>query len=98
MHHRIERPFDMEVIADIVFNEGEPLMPEQMGNVVHSSGEEIVHADHGMPALQQHIGEMTPEKSSSTCNEDTHIRISFLRFSRRECHIICVDRPETGQG
>jgi hypothetical protein len=86
MHDRIKWTFDMEVVADIVFDKRKSLVPEYMGEVVHSSGDEVVHADHGMSCLQQPIGEMTPEKSGSACNKDTHTMIPLLRFSHRECH------------
>ena len=82
----------MQIVTHIVFDKRKSLVPEQMGDIFDPSGEEVVHADHGMSRLQQQIGEMTPEKSGSACNKDPHTIIPLflvlLRFSHRECHEI----------
>ena len=57
-------------------------MPEQMDDILDPSGEEVVHADDGVPRLQQQIGKMTPEKPGSACNKDTHMMILLLRVSQ----------------
>ena len=81
MHDRIEWTFDMEVVTDIVFDERKSLVPEQMGEVFHPSGDEVVDADHGMSGLHQQIGEMTPEKPGSACNKNTHTMIPLFLYS-----------------
>jgi hypothetical protein len=50
----------MQIVTHIVFDKRKSLLPEQMGDIFDPSGEEVVHADHGMTRLQQQIGEMTP--------------------------------------
>jgi hypothetical protein len=50
----------------LVFDGRRSLVPEQMSSILDPSGEEGVHAGHEMSGLQQQIGEMTPEKLSST--------------------------------
>ena len=61
-------------------------MPEQMDDILDPSGEEVVHADDGVPRLQQQIGKMTPEKPGSACNKDTNMMTLLLRVSQPECH------------
>src|SRR6185436_13711380 len=84
----------MQIVAHIVFDEGKSLVPEQMGDILDPSGEKVVHADHGMSGLQQHIGEMTPKKPGSACNKETHTMMLLLHSSDRECHEIYQDRSE----
>ena len=86
MHDGIQRPLNMKIVAHVVFNEGKPVVPKQMGNVLHPSRQEVVHADDGMSAVQQQIGEMTPEEPSSTCNKDTHTMTPLLHVSYHESH------------
>jgi hypothetical protein len=90
VHDRIQWAVNMHIVAHIVFDKGKSLVPEQMGDILNPSGEKVVHANHGMSGLHQHIGEMTPEKSGSACNKDTHTMMFLLRFSHRECHEISV--------
>jgi hypothetical protein len=42
----------MQIVTHIVFDKRKSLMPEQMGDIFDPSGEEVVHADHGMTRLQ----------------------------------------------
>ena len=42
------------------------LVHEQMGDIFDPFNKEAVLVDHEMSGLQQQIGEMTPEKPSST--------------------------------
>jgi ppGpp synthetase/RelA/SpoT-type nucleotidyltranferase len=82
----------MQIVTHIIFYERKSVVPEQVGDILDPSGEEVVHADHGMSGLQQQIGEMTPEKPGSACNKDTHTMILLLRSSHRECHEINQNR------
>ena len=88
----------MQIVAYIIFDKRKSFVPDQMGDILDPSGEEVVHADYGMPRLQQQIGEMTPKKSGSTCNKDTHTMILLLRSSHRECHEIYQNHRERCQG
>jgi hypothetical protein len=65
-----------------------------MGNILDPSGEKVVHADHGMSGLKEHIGEMAPKKPGSACNKDAHTMMLLLRSSDREFHEIYQDRSE----
>ncbi|MCG3776260.1 MAG: hypothetical protein JW395_3113 [Nitrospira sp.] len=75
----------MDIVAHVIFDEGKALLPDQVSDILNPSSQEVVHADHGMSRLQQRVGEMTPEKPRSACNQDTHMTL-LLRFSRCECH------------
>jgi hypothetical protein len=94
VHDSIQWAVNVHIIAYIVFDEGKSLVPKQMGDILDPSGEKVVHADHGMSGLQQHIGEMAPEKPGSACNKDTHTVMLLLHSSHRECHEIYQDRSE----
>jgi hypothetical protein len=65
-----------------------------MGDILDPSGEKVVHADHGMSGLQQHIGEMAPKKPGSACNKDPHTMMLLLHSSDREFHEIYQERSE----
>jgi ppGpp synthetase/RelA/SpoT-type nucleotidyltranferase len=82
----------MQIVTHIVFDKRKSLVPEQMGDILNPSGEEVVHADHGMSRLQQQIGKMTPEKPGSACNKDMHTMTLLLRYFLRECHEIFQNR------
>jgi ammonia channel protein AmtB len=58
----------MHIVAHIVFDEGKSLLPDQVGDILDPSGEEVVHANHGMSGLHQHIGKMTSKKPGPACN------------------------------
>src|SRR5512134_3240810 len=95
MHDGIQWAVNMHIVAHIVFDKVKSLVTEQMGDVLNPSGEKVVHADHGMSGLQQHIGKMTSEKPGSACNENTHTTTLLLLYSHRKCQEIYQNREES---
>jgi len=88
----------MQIVTHIVFDKRKLIVPEQMSDIFDPSGEEVVHADYGMSRLQQQIGKVTPEKSGSACNKNTHTLILLLRSSHRECHEIYHNHRDRWRG
>ena len=48
----------IDEVADILIDEAESFMPHQMGDIVHVAGDEVVHADDGMPLFNEAVTEM----------------------------------------
>jgi hypothetical protein len=63
----------MQVVADVVFKEGKPLIAQEMGNIFHPARQEVVHADDGMSTLDECIAEVAPQKSRPSGNHNAHI-------------------------
>src|SRR6185312_5896189 len=55
------------------------LMIKQVLNVMAGSGEEVVHTEHLAPAFQQSLRKMRTEKSGTTRNENTSLKVLHVR-------------------
>ena len=72
MHDGIQRAGDVEIITDIVFDEGEPRVSQQVCHVIHGAGHKIIHADDLMPHADQSLAEMAAQKPCPTRNQNAH--------------------------
>ncbi len=45
----INRAGDIDILADVMLDEAEPVVPIQMGDIVHAAGNKIIHADDRVP-------------------------------------------------
>src|SRR5438445_13874254 len=69
MQNVIERTLDVDVIGDIVLDEAESAPAQQVLDVGGTSGDEIIHADDFMTALQEQFAEMGAEKAGPACDQ-----------------------------
>ncbi len=67
---RVQAPFHVEIVGDVVALQPEAWLPHEMADVVPVSGEEVVQAEH-LPALrQQPLAQVGPQESRSTADQD----------------------------
>ena len=71
MQHRIHRAVDVDVVGDIVMDEGKVFVSSEMGDVPGIAGDEIVHRNDRMTLSEKTITEMRANKASAASNEYT---------------------------
>ena len=67
---QIHRARDRNLIGDVVVDELEVAVP-QMADVREASGQQVVDPDHGVPAIEQAVGEMRADEAGDAGNDGT---------------------------
>jgi len=80
MENEIEATLDLKRPRDILLDEMKPDLMAQRSEILRTTGQEVVHANHLMPFLDQAFAQMrTNEASSSGDNGPFHcIRLDAL--------------------
>jgi hypothetical protein len=71
MEDEVERPFDGDVVRDVVLHEHE-IAAGQVLDVGDVARDEVVHPDDGMAAVEQVFGEMGADEAGGARDEDAH--------------------------
>src|SRR5439155_23306917 len=71
MQDVIERPFAMDEVGDVVFHERETVAAEKMLDVRGVAGDQIVHADHFVTAIEEQLAEIRPEETGAARDQPT---------------------------
>ena len=71
MQHRIYWAVDVDVVGDIVIDEGKVFVSSKMGDVPGVAGDEIVHRNDRVAFGQETITEMRANKASAASDEYT---------------------------
>ena len=79
VHDGIQGAFDVQVVADVVVDEAEALVPEQMGHIVHGPRDQVVHAHHLVAHPEQAVAEMASQKARAAGNQHAHDPVTFLK-------------------
>ena len=53
-------------------DQAEAIVPDQVGDVVRMPRDEVVHADDGVAIGEKAIGQVRPEETGGTGDEDPH--------------------------
>src|SRR6185503_5318266 len=75
VEHAIEGPLDIEIVGDIVLDEPKPVVPHQVSYVLRAARDEVVRADDVMAVRDETIGEVRPQKTCRSGNQDSHGRV-----------------------
>src|SRR5690606_11589921 len=73
VEHAIDRSFDVDVVRDVVLQKPEPLLADQVRDVIGRTRDEVVHPDHIVALRDESIAEVGAEEASGTCYQDSHI-------------------------
>src|SRR5438132_13981763 len=63
MQHVIERTLAVDVIGYVVVDERQTVATDQMPNVRRASGDQLVHAAHLVPTIEEELAEVCSEES-----------------------------------
>ena len=72
MQHRIQRPFDVDVVGDVLKYEGKAAIAGQMGDVIRVAGDQVVHSDDGVAICQQPVAQVRSDKAGAAGDEYAH--------------------------
>ena len=70
MQHRVDGPIDVDVVRDVVLDEGEVAI-DQVRDVRRVAGQEVVDADDGVAAVEQGFGEMGADEAGGSGDDDS---------------------------
>jgi hypothetical protein len=63
MQHRLERSRNKDIFGNIVLDETEPLVADQVLDILDSSGDQVVDADNFVVLRDQVIAEVRTQKA-----------------------------------
>ena len=69
MQHVVHRPFDVDVVGDVVLDELEVAVA-QMRDVRDVAGQQVVDADDRVAAIEQRFREMRADEPGGTGDDD----------------------------
>ena len=72
MQYGVEWFLDVYVLGDIVVNELEPMATFEVGDVVHTPSDQVVHRDHLVTFVHKAIAKVRSDETSSTCDQYPH--------------------------
>src|SRR5512143_731762 len=72
MQDRIHGAVEIDVLRDVVQDEAELPVPEEVSDVPFVARDEIVEADDLVPFGEEAVGQMAPEESRGSGDDDTH--------------------------
>jgi hypothetical protein len=58
VQNSVDRPSDIDVLADIMLDELKTLVAKQMGDIIQTAGDEVVHAHYLMSFGNEAIAQM----------------------------------------
>ena len=73
MEHEVHRTIDVDMACDIVTDELE-IAVSQMRDVREIAGQQVVHADHRVPAIEERFAEMGSDESRGAGDDCSHTR------------------------
>src|SRR5204863_2847408 len=65
----IERAVDVDVVGDVVFDEAEAVAAEEVLDVFRIAGDEVVHADDFVSAIEKELAEVRAEEAGAAGDE-----------------------------
>src|SRR5262249_9054569 len=71
VEYGVHRPFDVDVVGDVVFDE-EEVARRQVGDVRRVSGEQVVDADDRVPAIEERFGQVRPDEARGAGDDYAH--------------------------
>ena len=72
MQDEVDRSVDVDVVGDVVLDEGEVAV-RQMRDVGRIAGEEVVDPNHLVIAIEQRFGEMRADEAGRAGDDDPHV-------------------------
>src|SRR5690606_21425972 len=71
----VERSLDVDELGDVVFDEPEPGVAHEVGEVVRCAGDEAVHGDHLVAVGDEPVTEVRAEESGGAGDQYAHVRV-----------------------